>query len=234
MKPLVVIPARSGSKGLPNKNIKLLKGKPLVHYTIEAAREIFPDKVICVSTDSPIIKACAELTGIKVPFLRPSELATDTASTYEVLRHAIDFYEHAGYYPDTLILLQATSPLRKGKHIREALELYQQPIDMVVSVKETNSNPYYSLFEENTNGFLKKSKEGDYTRRQDCPKVWEYNGAIYIISVASLKALPIMSFSRVKKYQMPMQDSIDIDTWLDFKMAEIILSTNFDNKTCPE
>ena len=221
MKPLVIIPARGGSKGVPKKNIKTLGGKPLIYYTIEAARAVFEDKYICVSTDDIEIKNIVEQTGLKVPFLRPAELATDTAGTYEVLLHALNYYENLEYFPDTIILLQPTSPFRTAEHIKEAIKLYTPDIDMVVSVKETKSNPYFNLFEENVNGFLKKSKESDYTRRQDCPMVWEYNGAIYVINVESLKKLQISKFQKIKKYVMDEVSSIDIDNEIDFKFAEL-------------
>jgi len=223
MKPLVVIPARGGSKGVPRKNIKLLGCKPLINWTIEAAREFFLDEVICVSTDDEEIKSVTEQTGLKVPFLRPKELATDTAGSYEVLLHAVSFYEQQGYFPDTLILLQATSPFRTSKQIKEALNLYSEELEMLVSVKETKANPYYVLREEDENGFLFKSKESNATRRQDVPKVWELNGAIYIIDVKTLKAKPLSEFTKVKKYVMDEMSSHDIDTMLDWKMAETIV-----------
>lgn len=224
MKPLVVIPARGGSKGLPGKNIKKLMGKPLIHYTIEAARALFSDEQIIVSTDDLDIKSCAEQTGLNVPFIRPAELATDTASTVEVLLHALKVSEDNQYEPDTLILLQPTSPLRNAQHIKEAMNLFTETIDMVVSVKETESNPYYVLFEENENGLLKKSKAGNFTRRQDCPKVWEYNGAIYIINIKSLKQKRNINFEKVVKYEMKREHSIDIDTEVDWLITEVYLS----------
>jgi CMP-N,N'-diacetyllegionaminic acid synthase len=224
MKPLIIIPARGGSKGVPGKNIKLLNGKPLIQYTIEAALALFSPGIICVSTDDNDIKTCAEEAGIDVPFLRPAELASDSAGTYEVLLHAISEYENKGYYPDTIILLQPTSPFRKAAHISEALDLYSPEIDMVVSVKETKANPYYVLFEEGNNGYLKRSKEATFTRRQDCPAVWEYNGAVYIINIESLKKMPIGSFQKVKKYVMDEFSSHDIDTVFDWKVAELITS----------
>ena len=156
MKPLVIIPARGGSKGVPKKNIKILGGKPLINYTIEAAKAVFEDQFIYVSTDDIEIKNIVEQTGLKVPFLRPAELATDTAGTYEVLLHALNYYENLEYFPDTIILLQPTSPFRTAEHIKEAIKLYTPEIDMVVSVKETKSNPYFNLFEEDYKGFLKK------------------------------------------------------------------------------
>lgn len=223
MKPLVVIPARGGSKGVPRKNIKLLNGKPLIQYTIEAARGVFSDEHICVSTDDDEIKSVVKELGLTVPFIRPENLASDTAGTYEVLLHAIAFYENKGYYPDTLILLQATSPFRTAQHLQEALALYDATCDMVVSVKETKSNPYYILFEEDEKGFLKKSKEATFTRRQDCPKVWELNGAMYIINVASLKKSSIGLFEMVTKYEMDEFSSHDIDTQFDWDIAELMI-----------
>lgn len=224
MKPLIVIPARGGSKGVPRKNIKVLGDKPLIQYTIDAAKGVFDDEFICVSTDDFEIKSVVEQLGLKVPFLRPNELASDTAGTYEVLLHAISYYESKGYFPDTLILLQPTSPFRTSAHIKEALKLYHESIDMVVSVKETKANPYYILFEEDRNGYLKKTKEANFTRRQDCPKVWEYNGAIYIINVKALKASAISQFTKVCKFEMDETSSHDIDTLLDWRIAEIIIN----------
>ncbi len=227
---LVVIPARGGSKGVPGKNIKELGGKPLIQYTIDAAREIFDDKKIIISTDSEKIKTSVESLGLKVPFLRPAELATDASGSQEVLLQALSFFESNGIYPETLILLQPTSPFRNATHIKEALELYNSDLDMVVSVKETKSNPYYLLKEENSQGFLENSKKGNFTRRQDCPEVWELNGAIYIINIKSLKSKPISEFTKVKKYVMDEQSSVDIDSILDFMWCEFIIQKDKDVK----
>lgn len=224
MRILVVIPARGGSKGIPHKNIKPLNGKPLIHYTIDVARAIVGDEDICVSTDDAEIIQCVEQTGLKVHFVRPAELATDTASTYDVLLHAIDFYEKLGKMYDVVLLLQNTSPFRTEKHVKEALALYSEDVDMVVSVKECASNPYYSVFEEDSEGYLHICKgDGNITRRQDAPKVYEYNGAIYVINPASLKAMPLNKFNRRIKYVMDEQLSLDLDTMADWHMAEIIV-----------
>mgnify|MGYP000079554097 CR=1 FL=1 len=226
MKPLIIIPAREGSKGVLKINIKLLGGKPLIEYTLIAAREVFDDEIICVSTDSLEIKKVVEGLGLNVPFLRPKELAEDTSSTYDVLLHALDFYKTNGYNPNVVILLQVTSPFRTGEQIREALALYKDSYDMVVSVKETSSNPYYVLFEEYKDGWLRKSKEGNFVRRQDCPKVWEFNGAIYIINSKSLKNSQLYEFKKIKKYVMNEEKSLDIDSALDWKIAEAIIESN--------
>lgn len=226
MKPLVVIPARGGSKGIPRKNIKLLGGKPLLQYTIEAARAVFEDAAIYVSTDDEEIKSVVESLGVKVPFLRPAALATDTAGTYEVLLHAVLFYENIGYKPDTLILLQPTSPFRTGEHLKEAISLYDSSCEMLVSVKETKSNPYYVLREENEEGWLVKSKEGNFVTRQECPKVYELNGAIYIIDIKILKERPLHEFRRIRKYEMDDISSCDIDNQFDWILAEAIIKEN--------
>lgn len=224
---LIVIPARGGSKGIPGKNIKKLGGKPLIHYTVEAAREILDDRDILVSTDSEEIRNEVLKTGLDVPFLRPASLSTDEAPTYEVLLHALNYMESKGSYHDTLILLQPTSPFRTAKHIKEALSLYRNDFEMLVSVKETSANPYYVLREENEEGFLVPSKTGNFTRRQDCPKVWEINGAIYIIDVKALKRKNYSHFTRIKKYEMDDVSSHDIDTGFDWLIAETIVKYNY-------
>ena len=223
---LVVIPARGGSKGLPGKNIRRLHGKPLIHYSIDYARSIFADEQICVSTDSKEIKRVAEETNLYIPFLRPDYLATDTAGTREVLLHAVEYYRSLGRSIEIVVLLQPTSPLREKNHIIEAFALYNKSLDMVVSVKETDSNPYYVLFEENKNGFLVKSKKGNFTRRQDCPKVWEFNGSIYIINVASLEEKKMTQFEKIIPYEMTRHYSHDIDTIEDFEYLEFLAKKN--------
>lgn len=226
---MIVIPARGGSKGIPGKNIRLLQGKPLIQYTVEAARKLAPDDQIIVSTDSPEIRKVVEDLGLPVPFLRPSKLATDTAGTYEVLLHALDFYEENNATPDKIVLLQPTSPFRNEEHIKGAIDLYEDTLDMIVSVKETASNPYYVLREENEEGFLIKSKEGNFKRRQDCPKVWEINGAIYVINPLSLRKMLLNQFSRIRKFEMDDFSSHDIDSEMDWFIAENILQ-NFRGK----
>ena len=224
MKILVIIPARGGSKGIPHKNIKPLNGKPLIHYTIDEAREIVSDEDICVSTDDPEIIMCVEDYGLKVPFVRPEELATDTAGTYEVLLHALNFYEKQGRHYDVVLLLQNTSPFRKAEQIKEALKLYTPDVDMVVSVKECAANPYYCVFEEDNNGYLHVCKgDGNIFRRQDAPKVYEYNGAIYIMNAERLKTTHMHKMQKRVKYVMDEMSSFDLDTMTDWNMAESII-----------
>jgi N-acylneuraminate cytidylyltransferase len=225
MRTLVIIPARGGSKGIPRKNIKPFDGKPLIYYTIDCARAICLDEDICVSTDDAEIISVVEQYGLKIPFVRPAELATDTAGTYEVLLHALDFYEKQGKYYDVVVLLQNTSPFRTPEQVKEALTLYREDVDMVVSVKECAANPYYCVFEENPEGFLHICKgEGNIFRRQDAPKVYEYNGAIYIMNAKVLKTVHMHKMQKKIKYVMDDLTSFDLDTMFDWKMAEMIVA----------
>jgi len=140
-------------------------------YTLDADFEIAAPQNICVSTDSDEIITKVMEYGLAIPFKRPVELATDIAGSHEVILHAIEFYETTGTQFDRIILLQPMSPFRTGWHVQQALTLYEDDLDMVVSVKETKANPYYTLFEENEAGCLVPSKSGRFNRRQDCPPV---------------------------------------------------------------
>ena len=156
MKNLYLIPARGGSKGLPGKNIKELNGKPLIYYSIDAARQFAPNADICISSDDSETIRTVEKYGLQVPFVRPDKLATDHATSFDVIRHALEYYENQNIHYDVVILLQPTSPFRKVEHIAEAINLFrsEHEIDMIVSVKVTSSNPYYVLFEEDRNSYL--------------------------------------------------------------------------------
>lgn len=224
MKALFLVPARGGSKGVPGKNIKLLGGKPLIGYAIDAVKPLTDISNICISTDAEDIRSVVENYGVPVPFLRPAYLAEDNSGTYEVCLHALNYYKDLGVHYDVLVILQPTSPFRTTQHIKEALALYNEDLDMVVSVTETKSNPYTVLFEENEQGFLVKSKEGNFVRRQDCPHVWEYNGAVYVINTNSLRRHPINQFKKVKKYVMSEASSVDIDTPLDWEFSEFLIN----------
>lgn len=221
---LVVIPARGGSKGIPHKNIKPLGGKPLIYYSIDVARQFTTDENICVTTDDAEIISVVEQYGLKVPFVRPAELATDTCGSSEVIQHAFRFFADKGVKYDTIVLLQPTSPFRKVEFIKEAVALYDDSIDMVTSVRPAACNPYYDGFEENADGLLQISKgDGAIARRQEAPKVWQQNGSIYVINPKSLIEKGMGAFTRIKKYAMPETYSVDLDTMLDWKMAELII-----------
>ncbi len=221
---LYLIPARGGSKGIPGKNIKPLLGKPLIHYSIESARELSNDADICVTTEDPKIARCVNEVGLEVPFLRPASLATDTATSNDVIVHAVQYYKDQGIEYDVVVLLQPTSPFRTKQYILSAIDALDADTEMVVSVKVGHSNPYINLVEEDDHGYLKICKgDGNITRRQDAPEVYEYNGSIYAIRIASLlEKKNLKHFTKVKKLVMPSHLSIDIDTHEDWALAQII------------
>lgn len=226
MKTLVIIPARGGSKGLPKKNVKELHGKPLIHYSIETARSCFDDQDICVSTDDAEIVKIVERTGLQVPFLRPDFLATDQASTRDVVLHALSHYNNSGIAYDQVMLLQPTSPFRDKEHLKQMIQMKENDpkVDMVVSVKESKDNPYFNLFEEE-GGHLHKSKQGDFLRRQDCPKVYAYNGSVYLFNRSSIEAKRFHEFENVVKFLMEDEMyNLDIDTPRDWRLAEYLLN----------
>lgn len=224
MKPLIIIPARGGSKGIPKKNIALLGGRPLIDYTIKAALEVAPRERIILSTDSDEIAWTARRCGLEVEYRRPSSLATDTAGSREVILDAMDWADSHGVEYDAVVLLQPTSPLRVADDISGAMALYSEVVDMVVSVTEARSNPYYNCFETDSDGFLHVSKgDGLYTRRQDVPAAYEYNGAVYVINPASIRNMAMGAFPRRVPYLMPAERSVDIDAPVDLIIAEHLM-----------
>lgn len=228
MTPLYIIPARGGSKGIPHKNIKLLAGRPLIGYSIEAARRAgATDSHILVSTEDEEIAEIVERDcGLPVPYRRPAELATDTAGSREVILDAMDWADAAGINYDVVVLLQPTSPLRTADDISGTLNEYRPGVDMAVSVAPAPCNPYYDCFETDpADGSLHVSKgDGLITRRQDAPPVWVYNGAVYVINPVSLRKYQLGQLPVRVPYPMPASRSIDIDTPLDWHIAEYLIS----------
>ena len=221
MRVLYLVPARKGSKGLPGKNTKPLNGIPLVAYTLRFALEnIQPGDEICVSTDDEEVIAIAEDLGIKVPFVRPAHLSSDTAGSYEVIMHSLNEYAGTGKQFDAVLLLQPTSPFRSAEDLQKVFAEFDVDCDMVVTVKEAKENPYFSLFEEDEEGLLVKSKAGNFERRQDCPLVYAYNGSMYLMSTVALAGQSTLAFNKIKKVLMPPERSLDIDTMADWVLAE--------------
>lgn len=218
---LFVITARGGSKGLPGKNIKDLCGKPLIAYSIDVARAFTDDENICVSTDSEEIKQVVEQYGLKVPFLRPDYLATDTATSNDVLVHAVNFFKEQGREYKKLILLQPTSPLRTSEDVAGAIELYRDDIDMVVSVVKSHAPAV--LCNEDEDGYVQLIYNKKANGRQLQTEMYEFNGAIYVMSVDSLLKKRLNGFTKRVKYIMPKEHSFDIDDIYDFLQVEAIL-----------
>lgn len=218
---LFVITARGGSKGLPGKNIKDLCGKPLIAYSIDVARSFTDDEHICVSTDSKEIKGVVEGYGLSVPFIRPDYLATDTATSNDVLVHAVNFYKKQGREYKRLVLLQPTSPLRSVEDVAGALSLYRDDIDMVVSV--TKSHAPAVLCNDDENGYVQLVYNKGATGRQQLHDMYEFNGAVYVMNIQSLIEKGIAGFTKKVKYVMSKKNSVDIDDIYDFYQVETII-----------
>lgn len=221
---LFVITARGGSKGLPGKNIKNLCGKPLIAYSIDVARAFTNDENICVSTDSQEIIDVVENYGLKVPFIRPACLATDSATSNDVLVHAVNFYKEKGKKYRRLCLLQPTSPLRTVEDVEGALNLYRDDIDMVYGM--TKSHAPSILNEENEEGFMVSVFNKDGLGRQYVREMYETNGAVYVININSLLEKGMKGFTRKIKYVMSKEHSIDIDDIVDFLLVEAIMNNS--------
>jgi CMP-N,N'-diacetyllegionaminic acid synthase len=222
---IAIIPARSGSKGLPDKNIRILNGKPLIAYSIDAAREAGIFDEIFLSTDSRKYADIAVQYGANVPFLRSDELATDTASSWDCVREAIDQYHTIGKDFDIFVVLQPTSPLRTPQDIVAAVEtMMLNNADAVVSVCEADHSPLWcNTLPENKslNGFLRQ--EILTKTRQELPTYYRINGAVYVVRTEYfLRSENIYDCSSFA-YIMPRENSVDIDTPLDFSIAEYLL-----------
>ena len=222
---LALIPARGGSKGLKDKNIRQLNNKPLLAYTIEAAKEsrIF-DRII-VSTDSEKIAAVALKYGAEVPFMRPKELATDTASSMDVLIYTIELLQESNDKYDYVALLQPTSPLRTSQDIVGAVNLLiEKNANSVVSVCKVEHSPLWSntLPEDlSLKDFIRPEIRN--LRRQDLPIFYRLNGAIYIVKVSYILESKDFFGQESYAYIMPVNRSVDTDTELDLVLAEVLL-----------
>lgn len=220
MKALAIIPARSGSKGLPGKNIKPIKGVPLMGYTIAAAKNSGCFDQVLVSTDSREYADIALKLGAQVPFLRSDAMASDTASSWDTAREVLKNYKDMGETFDVVALLQPTSPLRTAKDIDGAMELMvKKDADAVVSVCLAEHSPLLcNTLGENMSldGFLNKEA---MKRRQDQGEFYRINGAIYLVKTSLLQGGGEIYGPRSYAYIMDKTHSIDIDDEMDFDFA---------------
>lgn len=232
MKHLAIIPARSGSKGLADKNIKILCGAPLLAYSIRAAIESNIFDSILVSTDSEKYADIARNYGADVPFLRSKELSGDTAGSWDVAKEVVDKLNEGGEEFDTICLLQPTSPLRLAEDIVAAYKLFKEKgADSVIGVCEADHSPLWMNTlgaDLNMDGFVRDDVEK--LNRQQLETFYRINGAIYIRKITPQTFIESV-YKNSFAYIMPRDRSIDIDTELDFIMAESIMNVrNFDTK----
>ncbi len=223
-KVICIIPARKGSKGLKNKNIKKLENIPLIAWSILVAKKCKMIDEIIVSTDSKKISKIAKKYGAKVPFLRPKNLATDKSSTFEVLKHSINFYKNKKVFFDYVLLLEPTSPLRDYKDVNLCLKkVLKNKIDAMVSVTRViNQHPtfLYSLKKNNVLVPYLKQKKKLYVRRQDINSLYYLEGSIYISKISSLLKKRTFYHEKTQAFTVDKWKSLEIDDIDDFNLAQ--------------
>lgn len=225
---LVVIPARSGSKRVYRKNMRELGGVPLIDWSVNAARNIDEICDVIVSTDDVDIAKRFQDSDVMVPWLRPAELATDSASSVDVALHALDWYEKVHGLVDALMLLQPTSPFRTRATVLRGIDLFlQNQFRSVVAVSPAQDHPMWALKLLNGGLIPFLDRSGLSMRSQDLPEAFMPNGSLYIVSSSDLR----VSKSFFGEVSTPLLidsplESIDIDTEWDFRLAELMLNSN--------
>lgn len=222
---LAIIPARGGSKRLPGKNIKFLNGKPLIAHSIEPALDSLKLTTVAVSTDDEAIASIAKEHGADVPFIRPSDIAGDTSSVVDALRHAVSFYEDQGHEVKAVVLLQVTSPFRKTTDIDKAIEVFEKnKADSVTTVSHATHHPYYAIKggQDEMAPFFDEEKLSMQSHMLP-PAVYE-NGAVYVVKTSVLKSRGLYGEkSFICQNDEPLL-SVDIDTQADFDLAEFLIA----------
>jgi CMP-N,N'-diacetyllegionaminic acid synthase len=226
---IAIVPARAGSKGLLNKNIKMFCGKPLIGWTIEAALSSQYIDELIVSTDSHEIAEVARQMGAVVPFIRPSELATDTATSISVIDHALNFYKETFDRTfDYAVLLEPTSPLRSTNDIDEAIaQLLGSPkAQAVVGICKTETQHPAFLVEKDSEGFLAAYENNNMQilRRQEISDVYFFEGSVYVSEIGALLEKKTFYHNSTIGYVMPKSRAIEIDDIYDFVMAEALMN----------
>lgn len=226
---LGTICCRGGSKGVPGKNIKPLNGKPLIGYTVETAKASSLLNDVIISTDSIEIAHTAKQYGANVPFMRPDDLATDTASKWPVFIHALETYEKLNNLTvDYLVDMDVTVPLKTAADIDGAIQLAlnDRNVDVVITGYEPERNPYFNMMEINAAGYAEIVKKGvkPIVRRQDAPAVYSLTPAAYVVKKSALYEFQHWSKAKCKIYPVPRERAVDIDTDIDFKIVEFLMN----------
>lgn len=228
MSVIAFIFARGGSKGLPGKNIRLLGGKPLIAWSIEHALAVKRIKRVIVSTDSEEIAAVAREYGAEVPFIRPAELARDDSPEWLAWRHALNYLQKSdSVLPDAMVSVPATAPLRLPIDIENCLDKYEEgDADMVITVTDANRSPYFNMVKANADGTvgLVIPPQSAIIRRQDAPVVYDMATVAYVVRPEFVMNHDATFEGRVQMVHVPMERAIDIDTLLDFQIAECLLN----------
>ena len=223
---LGVIPARGGSKEVPRKNLLKIGGKTLIQLAIESANESrLINRVVMSSDDDEMIEEAKKFKCL-VPFKRPSHLASDTSSTFSVIKHTVDWIEKKdNWFIDIIVLLQPTTPFRRGFHIDKVInELMESNADAVITVREPDYTPYWMMEMDKKNSLKNIFKGGNkYKRRQDVPTVYQPAGMIYAFKKELIYEIDtIFPFKDTRGSLVSREDSINIDTYYDYQLAKII------------
>ena len=228
MKVVAFIFARGGSKGLPGKNIRPLNGKPLIVWSIEHALAVKRIKRVIVSTDSDEIAELARQYGAEVPFMRPAELAGDNSAEWLAWRHALNYLkESTGALPEVMVSVPTTAPLRLPIDIENCLDEYEKGnADMVITVTDAHRSPYFNMVKTNADGSvgLVNPPQSTIARRQDAPVVYDMATVCYVANPEFVMTHNATFEGKVKAVNIPTERAIDIDTLLDFQIAESLLN----------
>ena len=233
MKAIAFIFARGGSKGLPGKNIRSLGGKPLIAWSIQDALAINRIERIIVSTDSEEIATVARDFGAEVPFLRPAELARDDSSEWLAWQHALTYVrETTGSFPEVMLSIPTTAPLRIAEDIENCLNEFEKgDADMVITITDAHRSPYFNMVKASGDGTvgLVNPPQSTLVRRQDAPLVYDMATVCYVANPDFVMTHNSTFEGRVRAVHVPVERAIDIDTLLDFQIAESLLKIR-DNK----
>lgn len=228
MKAIAFIFARGGSKGLPWKNIRRLGGKPLIAWSIEHSQAVKRIQRVIVSTDSEEIAKVACDYGAEVPFIRPADLARDDSPEWMAWRHALNYLlEKEGELPEVMLSVPTTAPLRSPLDIENCLDEYEKGnADMVITVTDAHRSPYFNMVKSNVDGTvgLVIPTQSAIARRQDAPIVYDMATVAYVIRPEFVLTHNSHFQGRVRAVHVPHERAIDIDTLLDFQMAEFFLN----------
>jgi CMP-N-acetylneuraminic acid synthetase len=226
---VALICARGGSKGLPGKNLRPLAGRPLIAWAVAQARAVPRITRVVVSTDSQEIAAAARAAGAEVPFMRPAELARDDSPEWLSWRHALEELRRGGgVYPDVLIGVPATAPLRAPADLERCLDEFAKGgADVIITVTDAHRNPYFSMVKRNADGTIGLAipPAGAVFRRQDAPVVYDVTPVAYVTSPHYVMTRSGLFEGRTRAVHVPPERAVDIDTLLDFRIAECLISS---------
>jgi len=228
MKPICIIPARGGSKGVPKKNIRKIDGKPLLGHVIEQINKSKIFSSVIVSTEDSEIAKIAKRYGADVPFIRPKNLAMDNTPMDKVLLHAVKKLYELGYKFEIFVLRDATTPFITTSDIKKSIQLLKRKkVPIVCAVYEQHLNPYFNIVEINKNGFLKLSKKLKKRplSRQQAPKVYQLNG-LYTYDTKKFLKIKKTDFSKSIPIEIPLETGLMIDTEFEFQISKLLLESN--------